>query len=127
MGFGFPAPYVETLSFSGSSATAGTTTWSDAIRIPAGFQGIFNLKWELNSGGTITWVYSIAEQYSGNYVIPTGTSKIATSATTATGESADGKDSASFSPPAAPYIKIGAVETGGVRTMSVSGAWLIIA
>jgi len=119
-----PAPHVHPISF--SVAASGTTTWSDPIRIPAGYN-IFNLKWAITGGGSVTWIYSISESYGGDYIIPKALSgvSIAASGTSITGESADGNDSASFSPVAAPYMKIGAVEKFNADTALT--AWLIMA
>ena len=118
-----PAPHVMKISF--VTAAAGTTTWSDPIRIPAGFS-VFNLKWEITGGGSVTWVYSLSESHAGDYVIPSGTSttKIAVSGTSTSGSNADGLDCASFQPEVAPYLKIGAVEYRGTAT--ALDAWLVI-
>ncbi|MFH1623568.1 MAG: hypothetical protein ABID54_00240 [Pseudomonadota bacterium] len=117
-----PAPHVIPISF--TTAASGTTTWSDPIRIPAGYNA-FTLKWAITGGGRITWVYSISEQYAGDYVIPTGASKIATSGTSITGEAAAGTDAAYFDPEACPFMKIGAVEYTSQAT--ALNAWLILA
>lgn len=110
-----------------SSVSSGTTSWSQVIRIPAGYSNpSFSLKWNVKSGGSVTWVYAISESESGtSFVVPQGASKIATSGTSASGYRSSGHDATYFTPEAAPYIKIGASEVGGIRDATLA-AWLII-
>lgn len=115
-------PFARPVSF--TTAASGTTTWSNPFRMPAGYNGVFSLKWAITGGGSITWKYSMCESRAGTYVLPTGAGSIATSATSVSGDAANGHDAASFTPIVAPWIKIGAWERGNDSTALT--AWLIV-
>lgn len=99
------------------------TTGIDLTKIPD-LQGFFSLYVEVSGDGTANIEYLLSHD-NVTYHEPSSGANIATSVVKTSGPGSDGKETYSFEPELARYLKVKVTETGGANTVTVS-AWIAI-
>lgn len=107
-------------AFTAEEVAAGGSETSDAIDLRhSAPNGMFSVYVELTGDGTCKLEYLLSWDGT-TYITPTGASDIVTAHTVGSGPGSDGKDSYSFQPKVAPFMKIKATETGSADTVTLA-------
>ena len=82
-------------------------------------RGYFSIQYEITGDGTLILSYTMSNDGT-NYLLPSGSSTIATGLTKTSGPGGDGKDILPFTPPVAKFIKFVATETSTTDSATIT-------